>query len=128
MTADEIRESREWMGKLLRSTANQEAWGAWDLEKLTLWTLVEIAAQLAEANELKRQEIALLRADRLSDPKCIAKTCGYYTHYLAFGPADLTHEGYHAAEKLAESHFKSCAWARADVCPACRRHELAVRA
>lgn len=32
-------------------------------------------------------------------PKCQAKTCSYYTFYLALGPKDLEHEGYHAAEQ-----------------------------
>lgn len=29
---------------------------------------------------------------------CRQHTCSFWTHYLAHGPADLTHEGYHAAE------------------------------
>src|SRR5204863_9347917 len=28
---------------------------------------------------------------------CRAKKCDYYEHYLAYGPAELTHEGFHAA-------------------------------
>jgi hypothetical protein len=32
-------------------------------------------------------------------PDCRAKTCTYYWHYLAQGPDELTHEGFHAAEK-----------------------------
>jgi hypothetical protein len=31
--------------------------------------------------------------------ECRAKQCTYFKHYLAYGPADLTHEGYHAAEE-----------------------------
>ncbi len=30
---------------------------------------------------------------------CRTKQCFYYTHYLAYGPAHLTHDGYHAAAK-----------------------------
>lgn len=33
----------------------------------------------------------------LSD-ECRTQRCGYFRHYLAYGPAELTHEGYHAAE------------------------------
>ncbi len=30
---------------------------------------------------------------------CRNKQCSYYTHYLAYGPADLNHDGYHTAAK-----------------------------
>jgi len=33
---------------------------------------------------------------------CRTKQCLYFTHYLAYGPADLTHDGFHAAEKHCE--------------------------
>lgn len=29
--------------------------------------------------------------------ECRTKRCDYYDHYLAYGPAELTHEGYHSA-------------------------------
>jgi len=31
--------------------------------------------------------------------ECLTFRCGYYRHYLAYGPADLTHVGYHWAER-----------------------------
>lgn len=31
--------------------------------------------------------------------ECDACVCDYFTHYLSYGPAELTHEGYHSAEK-----------------------------
>lgn len=35
--------------------------------------------------------------------KCRTRQCSYYQHYLAYGPAELTHEGFHAAEKKCEA-------------------------
>lgn len=32
--------------------------------------------------------------------ECRTKRCSYFQFYLAYGPAELTHEGYHAAEKI----------------------------
>ena len=31
--------------------------------------------------------------------ECHTKRCSYFEDYLSYGPADLTHEGYHAAER-----------------------------
>lgn len=54
--------------------------------------------------------------------------CGYYTHYLAYGGPDLTHVGYHAAEKLAETHLASCRLMETrGECSACTRHEERLR-
>jgi len=33
---------------------------------------------------------------------CRTKQCLYFTDYLAYGPPELTHEGYHAAERKCE--------------------------
>jgi len=38
---------------------------------------------------------------------CKKKQCDYYQIYQAYGPADLTHVGYHAGERLALEHFVS---------------------
>jgi hypothetical protein len=38
---------------------------------------------------------------------CKAKKCDYYQVYQAYGPADLTHVGFHAGEQLALTHFLS---------------------
>lgn len=46
--------------------------------------------------------------------ECRTKTCSYYEHYLAYGPAELTHEGFHAAErKCDEWQRKDDEWLRA---------------
>ncbi len=34
--------------------------------------------------------------------RCLTHQCDYYQHYLAYGPAELTHIGYHAAERHCE--------------------------
>jgi hypothetical protein len=57
--------------------------------------------------------------------KCRTQQCDYYQDYLAYGPADLTHIGYHAACRKAELHFKHCT--RVDVCSACSHWEKAIR-
>jgi hypothetical protein len=36
---------------------------------------------------------------------CTTHQCDYYQIYQAFGPADLTHTGFHAGERLALKHF-----------------------
>lgn len=33
---------------------------------------------------------------------CLTKQCDYFNHYLAYGPPDLAHEGYHAASRQCE--------------------------
>lgn len=40
--------------------------------------------------------------DVLLPEECRKRECSYYRHYLAYGPAELTHEGFHAAEKECE--------------------------
>jgi len=39
---------------------------------------------------------------------CLRKHCDYYKTYLAYGPAELTHAGYHSAEQLALEHLVKC--------------------
>jgi hypothetical protein len=40
---------------------------------------------------------------RLQEPDdCTLKQCSYYQHYLAHGPMELTHDGFHAAERKCE--------------------------
>ena len=34
--------------------------------------------------------------------ECATNRCTYYEHYLAYGPAELTHIGYHSAERHCE--------------------------
>lgn len=64
---------------------------------------------------------------------CRLKRCEYYRHYLAYGPAELTHIGYHSAERLGSEHFKNCSY-NSDgyqgdgICGVCRRWEERLRA
>ena len=46
-----------------------------------------------------REAIENLNPERHMSQTCQHHKCHYFTEYLAKGPADLTHEGYHAAEK-----------------------------
>jgi hypothetical protein len=46
---------------------------------------------------------ALLGAQPDMPAECREHRCGYYTHYLAHGAPELTHEGYHAAEKKCDA-------------------------
>ena len=109
MTADEIRE------------LERTKFGYNDGTKTAVF---EIAAQLAELN-------ANFRAihPELSMPQeCKDRKCSYYQHYLAYGPAELTHEGFHVAEENGENHFKNCS--RADSrkpCQVCEGYEKRLR-
>jgi hypothetical protein len=64
-----------------------------------------------------------------SNEECVAHTCSYFTGYLIYGPDDLTHEGYHAAEKCFEAHSAACAhnWDKGP-CPRHIEWEKKVRA
>lgn len=73
------------------------------LISLQIIAIGELAAQLAENNVLLKVAHSIP-----DDPACRERKCDYYTHYLAYGPADLTHDGYHAAVTLAEEHHKNC--------------------
>lgn len=60
--------------------------------------------------------------------ECRTKRCSYYDHYLAYGPADLTHEGFHAAERKADAHMKNCRnWGERE-CRVCSNWEKRLRA
>jgi hypothetical protein len=56
---------------------------------------------LNDPKALEQARDALARYD-----ECAEQACSYYQHYLAYGPPDLTHEGFHAAEKVCESWQK----------------------
>jgi hypothetical protein len=51
---------------------------------------------------------------------CLRKRCDYYEVYQAFGPADLTHNGYHAAERLALEHRANCTIRGERECETCQ--------
>lgn len=85
---------------------------------------------------LLRQEIDGLKAIPVL---CREQKCSYFQHYLAYGPADLTHEGYHAAEKhCADAQKRLSDWYAAnkdnqrqeppELRRLCERWEKAVRA
>lgn len=60
--------------------------------------------------------------------ECLRHRCDYYTHYLAYGPAVLTHEGWHSATAIADRHFRECRWPGANPCPRCTYWEKELRA
>jgi hypothetical protein len=61
--------------------------------------LLGIQLQLAILNEHLRQQLP----DAHLPQDCRERKCSYYTHYLIYGGPDLTHEGYHGAEKECEA-------------------------
>lgn len=68
----------------------------------------------------------------LGDPEsaCLEpENCSYVSHYLAYGGPDLTHAGYHAAEKLGERHMVNCRlMERTGSCASCAEWERRLRA
>ena len=49
---------------------------------------------------VRRLDAVLNEWDCFQAPdECRKHTCSYYQHYLAQGPPELNHEGFHAAEK-----------------------------
>ena len=55
--------------------------------------------------------------------------CTYRNHYLVYGPAELTHGGWHAAELQGQAHFTQCGkdWEKG-VCLTCTEWERRLRA
>jgi hypothetical protein len=48
--------------------------------------------------------------------------------YLTYGPPELAHDGYHAGERLAEAHVRTCTWDwRRGGCPTCADWERRLR-
>jgi len=56
--------------------------------------------------------------------ECRMHTCSYFRHYLAYGPAELSHEGYHAAE-LRCTDVQKRYLDHLDSCRKCNEGELA---
>lgn len=55
--------------------------------------------------------------------------CSYVGHYLAYGGPDLTHGGFHAAERLGAQHFDRCrVYESGRQCSACTGWEQRLRA
>jgi hypothetical protein len=51
--------------------------------------------------------------------ECRAKRCDYYQSYQALGPPELTHVGYHAAERMALEHRGVCLMREEGQCELC---------
>ena len=58
----------------------------------------------------------------------VSKRCSYYDHYLIYGPAELTHIGFHNAERKGSEHFKNCQYSGEGLCGICSRWEQRLRA
>lgn len=69
---------------------------------------------LEERIEALENRIAALEQanpEALLPEECRKRQCSYFQHYLAYGPAELTHEGFHAAEKECEKvQQRAMAW------------------
>jgi hypothetical protein len=89
-------------------------------------SLQELTAAVKELVSIARQLVGPEMPE-----ECQTHTCTYYTHYLAYGPADLTHEGFHQAERMGDEHIRNCTRthnAPHAVCPICTRWEVRLRA
>jgi hypothetical protein len=40
--------------------------------------------------------------------ECVAERCTYYTHYLRYGPQEIPHAAYHAAEVSCNEMQRAC--------------------
>ncbi len=67
--------------------------------------------------------------------ECRAQQCDYYTHYLAWGPAEMPHATWHHLMQQAIEHFEHCRYQpklvegwKADLCPRCLSFEKRIRA
>jgi hypothetical protein len=117
MTADEIR--------AIAVPDREFGQPASELQVVAVTLMREIAAQLAELNANTRAGMP----DANMPDECRARECTYYKHYLAYGPADLTHEGFHAAEQNGLEHVKDCSRAaKGDNCTVCASYERRLRA
>jgi hypothetical protein len=58
--------------------------------------------------------------------ECRTKRCSYYAHYQVYGPCELTHVGWHHAERLGSEHFVNCR--RPGECRVCTQWEQRLRA
>lgn len=89
-----------------------------ELDKLQTMILANaVIALLGEVETLQQRmndawdTIEQANLEAHMPPECQQHECSYFAHYLAQGPADLTHEGYHQAEKQCEiAQQKSIAW------------------
>jgi hypothetical protein len=102
----------------------------------TLSDVFDAVTQLRDEVNALWEKLAPIALYQPRDPEahlpeaCRRHECDYYRQYLAYGGPDLTHEGYHAAEKIAAAHFASCGSIRNDrgSCQVCISHEQRLRA
>jgi hypothetical protein len=93
----------------------------------SLETLMTLGVLQANALEKLLARETDLAPDAPDD--CRAHTCSYYRWYLAYGPADLTHEGFHQAEQQAHAHMNQCSRSpERGICPICSDWEKRLRA
>lgn len=60
--------------------------------------------------------------------ECLEHECDYYLNYLAYGPAHLTHEGFHAGARQYTAHMNHCRKsAMTGICPTCKDWEVRLR-
>lgn len=52
--------------------------------------------------------------------ECRTKRCDYFQVYQGLGPAELTHVGYHAAERMALEHRANCEVRTERECETCK--------
>ena len=105
MSSAENREQHSIMRSQERSRVDQ-----YDTPEAVLVGVLQIAQVLDDLTSAV-DELAMRLPDPLPE-ECRARTCTYVTHYLAQGPKELEHEGFHAAEercmvaqKAAGDHF-----------------------
>lgn len=67
---------------------------------LDLMNTVETLQQRVQQLETATPEATMPEA-------CRKHECSYFTHYLAYGGPELTHEGYHQAEQKCEHYQKA---------------------
>ena len=104
------QQQKELAERIFRLEERMDALEAWQ---------TEVNARLT-ALEQRVESSGETWPDMSSD--CRAHTCTYYQHYLAYGPADLTHEGYHAAEvHCIEAQEKARNWDEKNAADSSRR-------
>jgi len=60
----------------------------------------QLFTEIRDSIDKLAQELRNLNPDGHLSDVCRRKGCSYYKHYLAMGPPDLTHDGFHAAEEI----------------------------
>lgn len=109
---DELDDARQQMADVLRRLENVEGLLADEVNPC----LPDSFAGKIEAILGRVAALEAKLANAYQEPEaCHKHQCSYYQHYLAYGPAVLTHEGYHQAEERCLKaqqeqfdHYDSC--------------------